>query len=403
MSPSRQRQRLRVSVALVCVATLLLASCHGSARSTRARAVAVPSTDAKGKPRLARVRARPAHGPGRRARPSRSSRTIAKQHPRKLVNKYIATGITKPLFTGIAGDRARRRTSRRSLASRVGPKGHDRAALTRRERAGDDRPSPASSKQPLNARRARRQRPARDGRRAVRSSRSRERPRRDRSRSAGSETSCSSRTPATQWHITGYDIVVRRDDTSDVDHAARPRPRRRHHDLRRRRRRETATRHWAVRVLRAASRSASPSSCSRSPAWSPRGCTACASRSRRARRSSRCRSSRRRTTRASPPARSSSSSSAATCAPASAARAATRCTCSPSTRMLHKGTLLNIPRDTCASIPGNGTGKINAANAYGGPTLHGPDDRQPARDPPHLLGARRLRRVRHARQRAWAA
>jgi LCP family protein required for cell wall assembly len=36
---------------------------------------------------------------------------------------------------------------------------------------------------------------------------------------------------------------------------------------------------------------------------------------------------------------------------------------------LHKGTILNIPRDTCASIPGNGSGKINAANAYGGPPL----------------------------------
>jgi polyisoprenyl-teichoic acid--peptidoglycan teichoic acid transferase len=36
---------------------------------------------------------------------------------------------------------------------------------------------------------------------------------------------------------------------------------------------------------------------------------------------------------------------------------------------LKKGTLLNIPRDTCAPIPGYGTTKINAANAYGGPTL----------------------------------
>lgn len=36
---------------------------------------------------------------------------------------------------------------------------------------------------------------------------------------------------------------------------------------------------------------------------------------------------------------------------------------------LHKGTILNIPRDTCASVPGRGTGKINAANAYGGPPL----------------------------------
>jgi LCP family protein required for cell wall assembly len=36
---------------------------------------------------------------------------------------------------------------------------------------------------------------------------------------------------------------------------------------------------------------------------------------------------------------------------------------------LKKGTILNIPRDTCASIPGNGSGKINAANSYGGPAL----------------------------------
>jgi LCP family protein required for cell wall assembly len=36
---------------------------------------------------------------------------------------------------------------------------------------------------------------------------------------------------------------------------------------------------------------------------------------------------------------------------------------------LRRGTILNIPRDTCAAIPGNGTTKINAANAYGGPTL----------------------------------
>jgi LCP family protein required for cell wall assembly len=36
---------------------------------------------------------------------------------------------------------------------------------------------------------------------------------------------------------------------------------------------------------------------------------------------------------------------------------------------LHKGTVMNIPRDTCAAIPGYGTTKINAANAYGGPQL----------------------------------
>jgi LCP family protein required for cell wall assembly len=36
---------------------------------------------------------------------------------------------------------------------------------------------------------------------------------------------------------------------------------------------------------------------------------------------------------------------------------------------LHKGTVINIPRDTCAAIPGYGTTKVNAANAYGGPPL----------------------------------
>jgi LCP family protein required for cell wall assembly len=36
---------------------------------------------------------------------------------------------------------------------------------------------------------------------------------------------------------------------------------------------------------------------------------------------------------------------------------------------LRKGTIINIPRDTCAAIPGYGTQKINAANAYGGPAL----------------------------------
>jgi polyisoprenyl-teichoic acid--peptidoglycan teichoic acid transferase len=36
---------------------------------------------------------------------------------------------------------------------------------------------------------------------------------------------------------------------------------------------------------------------------------------------------------------------------------------------LHRGTVVNIPRDTCAAIPGYGTTKINAANAYGGPRL----------------------------------
>src|SRR4051812_23559877 len=33
---------------------------------------------------------------------------------------------------------------------------------------------------------------------------------------------------------------------------------------------------------------------------------------------------------------------------------------------LHQATILNVPRDTCASVPGRGTTKINEANSVGG-------------------------------------
>lgn len=36
---------------------------------------------------------------------------------------------------------------------------------------------------------------------------------------------------------------------------------------------------------------------------------------------------------------------------------------------LEQATMINIPRDTCASVPGYGTTKINAANGKGGPRL----------------------------------
>ena len=36
---------------------------------------------------------------------------------------------------------------------------------------------------------------------------------------------------------------------------------------------------------------------------------------------------------------------------------------------LHQGTIINIPRDTCAYVPGSGTTKVNAAHATGGPRL----------------------------------
>jgi LCP family protein required for cell wall assembly len=36
---------------------------------------------------------------------------------------------------------------------------------------------------------------------------------------------------------------------------------------------------------------------------------------------------------------------------------------------LHQATILNVPRDTCAPIPGRGTTKINEANSVGGPAM----------------------------------
>jgi len=36
---------------------------------------------------------------------------------------------------------------------------------------------------------------------------------------------------------------------------------------------------------------------------------------------------------------------------------------------LGEGTIIDIPRDTCAYVPGSGTTKVNSAHAYGGPKL----------------------------------
>jgi hypothetical protein len=127
MSPSRQRKRLGGPVVLACVALMLVASCHGSDKHT-ATSGSVPSTDAAGKPdvslslKLGSLKVQAAGS----AKPF--NRAVASSI-RDLINKYIAAGITKPLFTGatVSGMSA---FFAPSLASRVGPKGHDFAALS---------------------------------------------------------------------------------------------------------------------------------------------------------------------------------------------------------------------------------------------------------------------------------
>jgi hypothetical protein len=127
MSPSRRRSGLVYVVALGCIAAMLLASCHGSdKRSTTT--TAVPSTDAKHRPRVSlalklgslEVQAVDPAGGFNRA----TARTIL-----KLVNSYIASAITRPLFTG-SDSSGLARYFAPSLVARVGAKGRDRLALT---------------------------------------------------------------------------------------------------------------------------------------------------------------------------------------------------------------------------------------------------------------------------------
>jgi hypothetical protein len=126
MSLSRQRKRLGGPVALACITILLLASCHGSGKHAATKGS--PATDAAGKPDVSlslRLGALTVQAAGR-AVPF--NRTVA-SNIRDLINKYIAAGITKPLFTG-SGVLGMSAFFSPSLASRVGPKGHDFAALS---------------------------------------------------------------------------------------------------------------------------------------------------------------------------------------------------------------------------------------------------------------------------------
>ena len=66
---------------------------------------------------------------------------------------------------------------------------------------------------------------------------------------------------------------------------------------------------------------------------------------------------------------------------------------------LHKGTIINIPRDTCAAIPGRRHHEDQRRQRVRRSAAHGADHRPDARHPHQLLGARRLRRLRRDRQR----
>jgi hypothetical protein len=114
----------------VCAA-LVLTSCHGSSKkpaSSGAPSSAVPSTDAKGKPKVSL-----ALSLGKRdvqaAGAPRPFDVATATKIRKLVNDYIAVGIARPLFTGATAGGLVRYFSP-TLIKRAGPKGHDRAALT---------------------------------------------------------------------------------------------------------------------------------------------------------------------------------------------------------------------------------------------------------------------------------
>jgi hypothetical protein len=126
MSPSRRRKRLSVPVALACVAIVLLAACSGSKK--HATTSTVPSTDAKGNTDVSLAMALGPASIQAAGKFTPFSHTVAAA-VQLLVNKYIDAGITKPLFTGAAAS-GMSASFAPTLASRIGPKGHDLAALS---------------------------------------------------------------------------------------------------------------------------------------------------------------------------------------------------------------------------------------------------------------------------------
>jgi len=127
MSPSRQRQRSLCSVALACVVVLLLASCHGSSKHAAPKG-SKPSTNDKGQPAVSLSLGLGALTVQAVGKAVPFNRSIASSI-RDVMNKYVDVGITKPLFTGASAS-AMVAYFAPSLAKRVGPKGHDLAALS---------------------------------------------------------------------------------------------------------------------------------------------------------------------------------------------------------------------------------------------------------------------------------
>jgi hypothetical protein len=126
--PSPLRKRRVYPVALVCAA-LLLGACHGnSGKAAATGSTAVPSTDAKGKPsvslalKIGKLQVQAA-GPATPFNPA-IARSV-----RNWMNRYIGTAIQRPLFTGSASVGLVRYFSPQ-IFRRIGPKTHDRAALT---------------------------------------------------------------------------------------------------------------------------------------------------------------------------------------------------------------------------------------------------------------------------------
>jgi hypothetical protein len=126
MSSSPPRRSFVYPVALACAALVLLAACHGSGKHASS-STGAPSTTAKEAPvslslKLGTLRVQAAGAP-------RPFNVITARSIQTLVNNYIATGIAHPLLAGgLSSGLVRYFTP--TLAARVGPKGHDRAALS---------------------------------------------------------------------------------------------------------------------------------------------------------------------------------------------------------------------------------------------------------------------------------
>jgi hypothetical protein len=127
MPPPFLRRARRCVVALLA-ATLVLASCHGSSKqASKPTSTGAPTTDTRGHTvslalRLGRV----------------DVQAVGAVHPftaqqkagfLALVNRYVASAIATPLLSGHSAGPLLASFAP-SLIGRVGPKGHDRAALS---------------------------------------------------------------------------------------------------------------------------------------------------------------------------------------------------------------------------------------------------------------------------------